>query len=1064
MEQYPSEFDSRLRQLLNNQTNAAEALRSRYPEAASNVAGYATHVQEVLDSSGLAAQAGSVFQRLGEVMMAHGHLDSAIRFFTESLKRNFTGPEPVSYEVAFQSLHDLGLSYLRKERTDVSLDFTQRALQLAQARNDQQRLSDSNYLLHQIFVKMGNPDRARRYLEASGRTADGQAPAAVAATSTSSMEYHPMLEDVLSETEHPALVALVKENFGQALSDPPAYIQRSLQAINEHGQAQQTIAWLNTLGFVMVDSGHPQVAQRYFRESLGRNYQKGEPQNWQQAFEAFRELGRVCLELKQTEAALEFTQKALMLADQNGVMQYKSLAHYQLSDIFESLGNEERATFHLAESMMYTQQASLPMQRDEEPSAPSVPYDDRLADVLRHESANRALASQYGEAFQTPLVFIEHALKVMQDNGLQDQGARYFLTLGMVVGESREDLAPRYYSESLRLNYTSGANPKDWPVAHQTFMSLGFLNLKQNRTDVALEYAQRGLFLARDNKDTARTAQTHQLLHEIFKGMGDEKRAAYHLSEIERVNQDAGVGAKTKAMPRFDRRLENLLQGQTKALDALQSAYADAVPNPMRYSEHLIRTLHDNGLDAYTAEALSILGSALADLQHYDASTRYYSESLRLNYNGQANPQVWEAAYSAFMGLGRVHINKKRADVALEYTQRALYLARDQKHEEFTSQAHLQLSMVFELMGDSNRARQQLELSQTISFDESGTAAPAEASTPSAPAATPTPAAPAAGGEVESLKEQLEKAQRQVSDAEYRIKLLLQALPLAVVATDNDGNISYWNREAERITGMPASMAMGHPPRSELPGPRNMERAEVNIKNFSNENVSLEWSDASSKLPISGWAQWGYARLQDSSLAQIDILQEKVKQLETRNKELEARSRQEVTDVRGQIDANTRDAMTSLYNRRYIDQQLPFLIEKSQRTNTYLSLAAFDIDNLRTINESYSYEIGDDVIKAFTAILKEEIGPAAILARYGSEELVAVMLNTVDLAAYQTCEKVRNAVEAFDWTTIAPNLIVTVSAGISCTAQTDEPENLLRLAMEAMRDAKSTGKNKVVIS
>ncbi|GEM45720.1 diguanylate cyclase [Deinococcus cellulosilyticus] len=1063
MEQYPSEFDSRLRQLLNNQTNAAEALRSRYPEAASNVAAYATHVQEVLDQTGLAAQGGGVFQRLGEVMLEHGHLDAAIRYFTESLKRNFIGPEPVSYEVAFQSLHDLGVSYLRKDRTDVALDFTQRALQLAQARSDQSRLSDTNYLLYQLFVKMGNQDRARRYLEASGRTADGQPPAPSLATMTASLDYHPMLEDVLSEGEHPNLVSLVKENFGQALADPPAYIQRSLQALEQHGQGQQSIAWLNALGFVMVDSGHPQVAQRYFRESLGRNYQKGEPQNWQLAFEAFRELGRVCLELKQTEAALEFTQKALMLADHNGVMQYKSLAHYQLSDIFESLGNEERATFHLAESMMYTQQASLPMQREEEPSAPSVPYDDRLADVLRHEAANRTLAAQFGEAFQSPLVFIEHALKVMQDNGLQDQGARYFLTLGMVVGESREDLAPRYYSESLRLNYTSGANPKDWPVAHQTFMSLGYLNLKQNRTDVALEYAQRGLFLARDNKDTARTAQTHQLLHEIFRQMGDEKRAAYHLSEIDRVNQDAGAAPKTKATPRFDRRLENLLQGQTKALDALQSAYADAVPNPMRYSEHLIRTLHDNGLDAYTAEALSILGSALADLQHYDSSTRYYSESLRLNYNGQANPQVWEAAYSAFMGLGRVHINKKRADVALEYTQRALYLARDQKNEDFTSQAHLQLSMVFELMGDSNRAKQQLELSQTISFDESG-AAPAQTPTSAPAASTATPAASAPASDLEALQEQLEKAQRQVSDAEYRIKLLLQSLPLAVVATDNEGNIAYWNREAERITGMPASMTMGHPPRTELPGPRNVERSEVNIKNFSNENVSLEWSDASSKLPISGWSQWGYARLQDSSLAQIETLQDKVKQLETRNKELEARSRQEVTDVRGQIDANTRDAMTSLYNRRYIDQQLPFLIEKSQRTNTYLSLAAFDIDNLRTINESYSYEIGDDVIKAFTNILKEEIGPAAILARYGSEELVAVMLNTVDLAAYQTCEKVRNAVEAYDWTSIAPNLVVTVSAGISCTAQTDEPENLLRLAMEAMRDAKSTGKNKVVIS
>lgn len=1058
MEQYPSEFDGRLRELLNNQTNAAEALKSRYADAASNVAGYASHVQEVLDQNGLSAQGGSVFQRLGEVMMAHNHLDAAIRYFTESLKRNFTGPEPTSYEVAFQSLHDLGVSYLRKDRTDVALDFTQRALQLAQGRNDQQRLSDSNYLLYQLFVKMGNPERAKRYLDASGRPAESATPAASTSSpaSNANLDYHPMLEDVFSESDHPQLVARIKENFGEALSDPPAYVKRSLQAMEEHQQSAHAVAWLNALGFVMVDAGQPQVAQRYFRESLGRNYQKGEPQNWQLAFEAFRELGRVCLELKQTEAALEFTQKALMLADQNGVMQYKSLAHYQLSDIFESLGNEERATFHLAESMMYTQQASLPMQREDE-AAPSVPYDDRLTDVLRHENANRALASQFGEAFQSPLVYIEHALKVMQDHGLQEQGARYFLTLGMVVGESgREDLSPRYYSESLRLNYTSGANPKDWPVAHQTFMALGHLNLQQNRTDVALEYAQRGLFLARDNKDTNRTSQTHQLLHEIFQKMGDEKRAAYHLSEADRVQQDAGAVPKTKATPRFDRRLENLLQGQTKALDALQSAYADAVPNPMRYSEHLIRTLRDNGLDAYTAEALSILGSALADLQHYDSSTRYYSESLRLNYNGQANPQVWEAAYSAFMGLGRVHINKKRGDVALEYTQRALYLARDHKHEDYTSQAHLQLSMVFELMGDSNRAKQQLELSQSASFDEgAATSTPAEPQIPATPAASAGPA---------SVEEQLEKAQRQLQDAEYRIKLMLQSLPLGVVAIDNDGNIAYWNRELERITGMPASMAMGNPPRMDLPGPRNVERSELTIKNFSNEMVSLEWSDASSKLPISGWAQWGYARLQDSSQAQLEALQDKYKALETRAKELEARSRQEITDVRGQIDANTRDAMTGLYNRRYIDQQLPFLIEKSQRTNTYLSLAAFDIDNLRTINESFSYEIGDEVIKAFTEILKQEIGPAAILARYGSEELVAVMLNTVDLAAYQTCEKVRNAVEAFDWGTISANLVVTVSAGISCTAQTDEPENLLRLSMEAMRDAKSTGKNKVVIS
>ncbi|MBN7819191.1 diguanylate cyclase [Bowmanella yangjiangensis] len=156
-----------------------------------------------------------------------------------------------------------------------------------------------------------------------------------------------------------------------------------------------------------------------------------------------------------------------------------------------------------------------------------------------------------------------------------------------------------------------------------------------------------------------------------------------------------------------------------------------------------------------------------------------------------------------------------------------------------------------------------------------------------------------------------------------------------------------------------------------------------------------------------------------------------------------------------------RDELTGLHNRRYFNQQFRMLHHQAIRYQDTLALALGDIDNFKQINDRYSHQIGDAVLKQVAALMQEEIREADILARYGGEEFVILMAHTDKHQAEGLVDRVRAKVEAWPWEKLAKDLQVTISFGISDKLDSDLGHSMLVEADNRLYQAKDLGRNRV---
>ncbi len=159
------------------------------------------------------------------------------------------------------------------------------------------------------------------------------------------------------------------------------------------------------------------------------------------------------------------------------------------------------------------------------------------------------------------------------------------------------------------------------------------------------------------------------------------------------------------------------------------------------------------------------------------------------------------------------------------------------------------------------------------------------------------------------------------------------------------------------------------------------------------------------------------------------------------------------------------DALTLVYNRYYLDDTLPGLLKNATRTHTPLSVCFCDIDNFKQINDTFLHVTGDAVLKVLGQILPDVYTEPCEVVRQGGEEFV-VMAPGMDAETAATyAERLRHAISAYPWETIAPRLRVTVSIGVAQFApHEDYAEQLLARADHAMYNAKRSGKNRVVVA
>jgi diguanylate cyclase (GGDEF)-like protein len=159
----------------------------------------------------------------------------------------------------------------------------------------------------------------------------------------------------------------------------------------------------------------------------------------------------------------------------------------------------------------------------------------------------------------------------------------------------------------------------------------------------------------------------------------------------------------------------------------------------------------------------------------------------------------------------------------------------------------------------------------------------------------------------------------------------------------------------------------------------------------------------------------------------------------------------------------TRDSLTGLYNRRYLDEKLTEEFARAVRYKHPLSVAIFDIDGFKEINDQYSHDIGDKTLKTIARLLLDNVREVDIVARFGGEEFVVVLLETPLEGARRVCETLCTTIAEYNWQSIHPELTVTISAGISADISVNNHERLLHLADIKLYEAKQQGKNRVCV-
>ena len=160
------------------------------------------------------------------------------------------------------------------------------------------------------------------------------------------------------------------------------------------------------------------------------------------------------------------------------------------------------------------------------------------------------------------------------------------------------------------------------------------------------------------------------------------------------------------------------------------------------------------------------------------------------------------------------------------------------------------------------------------------------------------------------------------------------------------------------------------------------------------------------------------------------------------------------------------DPLTELYNRRYFEERLVEELNRSERHLLPFSLAIIDIDDFKLFNDSEGHLAGDDILKHFSAIGKDNLRVIDVIARFGGEEFSVIMPQTENEEAYIVIERLRNAVKdriPRTWTGF-PHDHITVSAGIaSFPGDGKSRRELIRNADKALFSAKMQGKDRTVI-
>lgn len=166
----------------------------------------------------------------------------------------------------------------------------------------------------------------------------------------------------------------------------------------------------------------------------------------------------------------------------------------------------------------------------------------------------------------------------------------------------------------------------------------------------------------------------------------------------------------------------------------------------------------------------------------------------------------------------------------------------------------------------------------------------------------------------------------------------------------------------------------------------------------------------------------------------------------------------DITDKKRIEELSVTDRLTQLYNRLKIDEIFTSELASSGRYSTPFSIIMIDIDHFKSVNDTWGHQAGDDVLKEFALLIKNNVRETDIVGRWGGEEFLILSPNTELDGAMSLSEKLREVVYLFKFSFAGHK---TGSFGVSSFHPGDDAKSMVKRADDALYRAKLGGRNSV---
>ncbi|HJV86129.1 MAG TPA: sensor domain-containing diguanylate cyclase [Noviherbaspirillum sp.] len=158
------------------------------------------------------------------------------------------------------------------------------------------------------------------------------------------------------------------------------------------------------------------------------------------------------------------------------------------------------------------------------------------------------------------------------------------------------------------------------------------------------------------------------------------------------------------------------------------------------------------------------------------------------------------------------------------------------------------------------------------------------------------------------------------------------------------------------------------------------------------------------------------------------------------------------------------DPLTGLLNRQAFDIVFHHAKLDAERTGRPMSCILFDIDFLKQINDSHGYGAGDDVLRMAAMVARNTVRESDVIVRWGGEEFMVLLKECALEQAATVAEKLREAIDAHDFSAMVPHRGITISLGVAQFGMQEAGWAFFARLYEALSKAKANGRNRLQVA